>query len=66
MQGSNYHLPIVEGAIPPFKAAAGSWCGDLWYRVKQRSSPLYRAPKEQAAAFILGNEGQGQSGNCWH
>lgn len=60
MQGSNYHLPILEGAIPPFLKQLRS-AGVTIYgtELNKEAVPYTELPKEQTAAFILGNEGQG-------
>ncbi len=60
MQGSNYHLPIVEGAIPPFlKQLQAAGVAIYGTELNKEAVPYTELPKGQAAAFILGNEGQG-------
>ncbi|WP_312730705.1 RNA methyltransferase [Enterococcus sp.] len=60
MQGSNYHLQILEGAIPPFLQQLRS-AGVAIYgtELNKEAVPYTELPKQQTAAFILGNEGQG-------
>lgn len=62
MQGSNYHLPIIQGdllAIIPQLQAAGS---KVYGTELNKDAVDYRSLKDQGdIALLLGNEGQGVS-----
>ncbi|OTN77008.1 hypothetical protein A5886_002088 [Enterococcus sp. 8G7_MSG3316] len=59
MQGSNFHLPIVEGAIPDFIAALRAEEVMIYGTELNKDALAYTDIKHYPAAFILGNEGQG-------
>lgn len=59
MQGSNFHLPIVEGAIPDFIAALRAEEVMIYGTELNKDALAYTNIKHYPAAFILGNEGQG-------
>ena len=59
MQGSNFHLPIVEGEISAFIEALRAESVMIYGTELNKNALPYTEIKQYPAAFILGNEGQG-------
>jgi len=59
MQGSNFHLPIVEGAIPEFIEVLRVQDVKIYGTELNKDALAYTNINTYPAAFILGNEGQG-------
>ncbi|KAF1291951.1 TrmH family RNA methyltransferase [Candidatus Enterococcus leclercqii] len=64
MQGSNFHLPILNGAletiIPELKAAGMTVYGT---ELNEAARPFQTVENEENVALLMGNEGQGVARN---
>ena len=60
MQGSNFHLPILEGDVPAFIQKLKAQGTAIYGTELNKEAVSYtELSKKGTAAFILGNEGQG-------